>query len=433
MTVNATKRVLQASREGAARHSGGDAADDVSAELTRTILGVDRFFRAERGGGDGGTLDEEGLVPVHWSPLEPVEVHGWEDAKTRLRNAAERASVLPKPYERDWLTEQALAMLTLTRWLAGEALAYEEVVAGALRVDPRPPDERAVRHAIERRARALADAGYASFAAYQDEDRVAPDDVAGVTQELIAAARARTEARLPTLRLPSDTIGVEAVSGTPFSAYCDYPGRKVWINTDIPLTRAALKHLVAHEAYPGHDAHMGHRDALVRAGEMLPDGALVVTNTASSALFEGIAECGLDLLEWRTERGDGVAWAHDRLEWLASIEVAHGLNTGRMDAAEAEQLLRDWCDADDAWIDAKIRFVTHAVRAPFVYGYWWGGTAVGRWWRSVRASERDSAVRHLYDRMHSPSTLAAHASGTASSAPLAGVAAREGEVLQHVD
>jgi hypothetical protein len=431
MTVSRTTMATQASG-GVAAGGRTDAAIDVSSELTRTILGVDRYFRTERGGGDGGKLDAEGLVPVHWSPLEPVEVHGWEDAKGRLRRVAERASVLPSPYERDWLTEQALAMLTLTRWLSAEALAYEEVVAGALRVDPRPPDARTVRHAIERRARAVADAGYESFAAYQEEERVAPDDVSRVTQELIAAARARTEARLPTLRLPSDIIGVEAVSGTPFSAYCDYPGRKVWINTDIPLTRAALKHLVAHEAYPGHDAHMGHRDALVRAGEMLPDGALVVTNTASSALFEGIAECGLDLLEWRTERGDRVAWAHDRLEWLASIEVAHGLNTGRMDAAAAERLLRDWCDADDAWIDAKLRFVTHAVRAPFVYGYWWGGTAVGRWWRRVGAWERDAAVRHLYDRMHSPSTLAAHAAGTASSVPFAGAAAKAEEVPNHV-
>jgi hypothetical protein len=32
----------------------------------------------------------------------------------------------------------------------------------------------------------------------------------------------------------------------------------------------------------------------------------------------------------------------------------------------------------------------------------------------VRASERDAAVRHLYDRMHSPSTLAANDPATAS-------------------
>jgi hypothetical protein len=410
-------------------------ATDVSTDLTRTILGIDRFFRDAQGAAAVDKLDAEGLVPVHWSPLEPAAVGDWDAATERLRRIVEQASVLPDPYERDWLTEQTLSMLALSQWLSGAPLTYEEVVAGALRVDPRPPSALVVRHARERRERALVDAEYRPFAAYQEEDLVPPASVVPTMAELIVAARARTEARLPGLLLAADTIGVEAVPGTPFSAYCDYPGRTVWINTDVPFTRAALKHLVAHEAYPGHDAHMAHRDALVRSGSMLPDAALVVTNTASSVLFEGIAERGLDLLEWRTARGDGVAWAQDRLEWLASIEVAHGLNTGRLSVPEAEEVLRSWCDADDAWIDAKIRFVTHAVRAPFVYGYWWGGTVVGRWWRRVSAAGRDVAVRHLYDRMHSPTTLAAHDPGTAAGAAFAGGArdaTSAGEVRQRV-
>ncbi len=383
-------------------------ARDVSADLTRTVLGIDRFYRASRASGSD-KLDQEGLVPVHWSALEPHTVEGWSEAKARLRDVLEGATTLPDPYQRDWLSEQTLSLTALVRWLAGEDLAYEQVVAGTLRIDPRPPSARTVERARSARDAALAAAGYDSFPAYAEAERVPPAEVAGVMATMVAQARERTEQRLPGLRLAPDTIGVKSVAGTAFSAYCDYPGRAVWINTDVPFTRAALKHLVAHEAYPGHDAHMSHRDALVRSGTMLPDAALVITNTASSVLFEGIAECGLDLLEWRDDPLDQVAWTHDRLEWLASIEVAHGLNTGRLDAGEAQRLLRTWCDADPAWIDAKLRFVTHGLRAPFVYAYWWGGTVVGRWWRSVRAAGRDRAMRHLYDRMHSPTTLIAHA------------------------
>ncbi len=306
----------------------------------------------------------------------------------RLRDVLDGAATLPDPYERDWLCEQTLSLTALVRWLAGDDLAYEQVVAGTLRIDPRPPSARTVERARLARDAALAAAGYGSFPAYAEAERVPPAEVAGVMASFVAQARERTEQRLPGLRLAPDTIGVKAVAGTAFSAYCDYPGRAVWINTDVPFTRAALKHLVAHEAYPGHDAHMSHRDALVRSGTMLPDAALVITNTASSVLFEGIAERGLDLLEWRDDPLDQVAWAHDRLEWLASIEVAHGLNTGRLDAGEAQRLLRTWCDADPAWIDAKLRFVTHGLRAPFVYGYWWGGTVVGRWWRRARGRPR---------------------------------------------
>jgi hypothetical protein len=383
------------------------SAHDVSVELTRTILGIDALYRAGRSGGSD-KLDTEGLVPVHWSPLPAVEVSDWRDARARLAAIVARAATLPDPYERDWLTEQGLATSTMARWLGGEVLAYEEQVAGLLRVDPTPPAAAAIEAARARRDAAVRRAGFPSYAAHAEARRVAPGDVGAVTQELITEARTRTEAHLPHLRLPPDTIGVKTVSGTAFSAYCDYPGRRVWINTDVPMTRATLKHLVGHEAYPGHDAHMGHRDALVREGRMLPDAALVVTNTASSVLFEGIAERALDLIGWREGDEDAIAWHHDRLEWLASIEVAHGLNTGRMSAGEAAAFLRDTCDADEAWIDAKIRFVTHPIRAPFVYAYWWGGTVVGRLWARVRAPLVPSAISHLYDRMHTPSTLLAH-------------------------
>lgn len=394
-------------------------AHDVSTALTRTVLGIDRYYRASKTAGTD-TLDREGLVPVHWSPLAPEAVDGWGDALGRLRRLLDAASTLPTPYERDWLSEQLLALTVLVRWLAGgavaaEPLSYEQVVAGTLRIDPRPPTALALRGARTLRDAAVVDAGFGGYADYLEAERVAPDAVAGLLGELIGEARRRTEQRLPSVQLPADVIGVRAVSGTAFSAYCDYPGRAVWINTDVPYTAATLKQLAAHEAYPGHDAHMGHRDALVRAGRALPDTALVITNTAGSVLFEGIAERGLDLLEWRDDPLDRIAWSQGRLEWLASIEVAHGLNTGRLTTDEARRLLRDLCDGDEAWIDGKLRFVTHGLRAPFVYTYWWGGAVVGRWWRGVRAARRDRAIGNLYDRMHSPATLLTHADEEASN------------------
>jgi hypothetical protein len=141
---------------------------------------------------------------------------------------------------------------------------------------------------------------------------------------------------------------------------------------------------------------------------MPADAALVITNSASSALFEGIAERGLDLLAWRDSPEDAIAWRHNRLQWLASIEAAHALNTGRATPNEIAELLLDLCNGDRAWIEGKIDFVTHRLRAPFVYAYWHGGSAVGRWWRGVPAGRFDAAITHLYDRMHTPSTLAAH-------------------------
>lgn len=382
-------------------------ASQLSVELTRTILGADAFYRAQAAQ-TGDHLDAEGLVPVHWSPLEPHKVESWQEALEKLADIVTAASRLPNSYERNWLTEQALAVHNLLSWRSGVDMSYEEVVAGTLRIDSSPPSAATMKRAKAARDQAVEAAGYRSFADYRASNLIPSSQIEGHVKRFIAELRERTEERLPWIRLPEDTIGTKVVSGVAFSAYCDYPGRAVWLNADIPLTLAELKQIVAHESYPGHDAHMGHRDAIVRSGEALADTALVITNTASSVLFEGIAERGLDLLGWRTEPDDAIAWLHGRLQWLASMEVAHGINTGRLTSAEAAEFLRTMTDGEEGWIDAKLRFVTHKLRAPFVYGYWWGGHVVGRWLERVPVLRLEEAVRHLYDKMHSPTTLEAH-------------------------
>lgn len=385
-------------------------SESVSGFLSRIILGADAHYRQQQAG-EQGVLDAEGLVPVHWARLKapPLE---FPLALEQLQQCLDQASSLPDPWARDWLSEQTLAFRNLLRWIGGEGLDYEQVVAGCLRVDPTPPSPATLGELTARRDWALQaaglEAGRKGYEAYMEQDGVPSSQVEPTLLALLAEGRERTLARLPQLHTPAEPIGVKAVSGVPFSAYCDYPGKAVWINIDLPYTRSELKHLVGHEAYPGHYLHMGHRDALVQAGQMPLDGALVVTNTASSVLFEGIAERGLDLLGWRESPFDRVAWAQNCLEKACMIEVAHGLNTGRMSAQEATRFLEQTCFGDPAWIEGRLRFVTHRLRSPFIYAYWWGGVVVGAWWQRVSAAHWDRAVAYLYDRMHSPSTLMAH-------------------------
>lgn len=386
------------------------SATHLSSELTRIVLGMDAYYRQQQNS-NNGKLDAEGLVPVHWAKEPPLELFGWGDAKEKLLQVITQASLLPEPLQRDWLTAFALSLLTLARWFDGEDIAYEEIVAGALQIDPRPPTRNAIQVLVARRDAALKQAGYASYDAYKEKNIVAKQDITSVMTALLAEGRVRTQARLPMLAFPPEPATVMAVEGVPFSAYCDYPGKKIWINTDVPYTYAALKHLVGHEAYPGHYTHMYHRDALRQEERMLADSALVVTNTASSVLFEGIAELGLDLLGWRDTPEDQISWWHNRLLWACSIEVAHALNTGRASSKEMTRFLQQTCNADDAWIQGKLAFVTHRLRAPFVYGYWWGGTVVGRWWQQIPATKFNDAITYLYNYMHSPASLSAHWQG----------------------
>ncbi len=378
-----------------------------SKQLTKLVLGLDAFYRQTRVDGSG-KLDNEGLVPVHWSGEEAMFIDNWRDALRKLNAYLLQASLLPDPWARDWLCDYALSLITLVRWLSGEALSYEEIVAGTLGIDPYPPTEPAIRGLRMRRDAALNRAGYASFEAYTETNGVAKANLVNVGNDLLTKARKQASTRLPMLTLPPHPIEMMPVKGVPYTAYCDYPGKTIWINIDVPHTRSGLKQLVGHEAYPGHYLHMYHREKLVREGKMLPDAALVVTNTASSVLFEGIAERGLDLMAWRETPEDEIAWWQNRLEWLCSIEVAHALNTKRSSPKETAAFLRQTCDAHEAWIEGKLAFVTHHLRAPFVYCYWWGGTIVGHWWARISARKLGLAISYLYGKMHSPSTLNTH-------------------------
>ena len=70
-------------------------AFEVSSELTRLILGADRLYRAGKAAGSDH-LDREGLVPVHWSPLEPEHLdQSWCSFDFLLRRETLWLTVLP--------------------------------------------------------------------------------------------------------------------------------------------------------------------------------------------------------------------------------------------------------------------------------------------------------------------------------------------------
>lgn len=386
-------------------------AAELSRRLTALILGADTMYRASLGSGEA-RLDSLGLpiglVPMHWSDVEPQAVESWEHAQRELTACLDEAMTLTDPWARDWCTELCCSLRVLFRWYGGDEIAFEQFVSGALRIDPLPPAEAGLHYLLAERQRALVTAGYDSYEAYLDENRLDADQVLPILQQLVSEAEVLTRQRLPHLRLPDTLPQVETMTGTPYSAYFSYARKSFSINTDVAYTAADLKHLVGHEVYPGHYVHMSHRDAMVREGAMAHDAALVITNSASTVLLEGVAESGLDLLGWRNTGHDRIAWISNRIQWNCSIVVAHALATRRWGAGESREFLVRNCTQTEAWIDGKLRFVSDRRRAPFVYAYWWGGTVVGRWWARVPRQQKDRAIDYLYSRMHSPATLAAH-------------------------
>ncbi len=202
-----------------------------------------------------------------------------------------------------------------------------------------------------------------------------------------------------------EPVGVHRV---PFAAYCDYPGRRLILNLDYGYTLPALKHLACHEGFPGHFVHMALREALTSSGEMPLDGALVVTSSASSPLFEGIAETGIQFLDWIEGPTDRLAIALNRLRSAARINAAWKIHAENASEQAAVAYLMSTCLQSRAWAESRLAFLTHPLRAPFIFAYWYGEQAVEQVWQRVEPARRREFWHFLYSNMHTPSTLDAY-------------------------
>lgn len=377
-------------------------------EVATITAGLDRLYRRMNAGND--VLDKEGLVPVYLIPVEAEGFDSWAEADARLAEVEKRLGAETDELRRAYLGE----MIDSLRALIGtfqdpHALSYQERVRRCLRVPPEPVPETVLAGYRTTIATALNDLGYdgrsidQALPRWEAEARVADDDVLPTIERLLHEARQRTESLM--FEVPEGTLKPVGVHGVPFAAYCDYPGRQLILNLDFGYTLPALKHLACHEGFPGHLVHMALREALTASGAMPLDGALVVTSSASSPLFEGIAENGIQFLDWVEGPADRLSIALNRLRSAARINAAYQIHAEQRAQADVVDYLVRTCYQPERWAQSRLAFLTHPLRAPFIYAYWYGDQAVERVWQRVEPAQRAAFWRYLYENMHTPATL----------------------------
>jgi hypothetical protein len=376
--------------------------------ITTALLGVDAFYRVESG-------DEDGLAVLNMDTageFVPETFGSWQAARERFADLRQEAVGLPEPDRRVYYDQLAQSTLAFIEW-RHHGLPFEAQLTGFLHV---PAEEAATAELdlLRTEIRGLLDrAGYpgdlrAQCAAWEARHRIPAGDVPSVLRDLLQKAWDRTEERVIRIPAPrSDGMRVRPVSGVAFNARCDYLERQIEINTDPILTLPGLRHLAVHEGYPGHYVQFKLRETWYREGTAPADVLLSVVNTASSSVFEGIADSGMDLVGWLDSEDD-------RLQALLSRYRA-GIGTGAAWRLHAlgwtADAVRDWLHSvsltgGEGWVANRMAFIAAPSRAVLIWSYWWGEPVVTAAWSAAPPGRRSDFVRYLYGRMHSNTTVA---------------------------
>lgn len=381
----------------------------IGKELAELTAGIDALYRNTPR--SDGFLDKEGLIPVAMAKVDPQPLRDYEEARTRLealraRLPAEAESAL----RADYVGEMIDSLLALVTTFEEKPISFAERVSRQIRVPTQlVPDAELEGYRTTIRQK-LDELGYSGgsltedFNRWEVQARVPVNSVLEVLRTLISEGRDRVTATM--YPMASEWMEPVGVSAVPFSAYCDYPTRKVLLNLDFPYTRFSLKHLATHEVFPGHLVHMSLRERYVAEGKMPLDGAQVVTSSASSALFEGIADNGMFFLDWVDGPEDELGVALQRLRSAMRCNAAWMMHAQGMTLDEIVPIMADKALQDPVTARSRLAFLSHNLRAPFVYAYYSGDMAVHEVWKTVTPDQRKDFWAYLYGNMHTPTTLA---------------------------
>ncbi len=374
--------------------------------VTPVLLGIDALCRTP-----GGEADD-GLVVVNMSTTHAaMPLASFAEARAVLEDLRRRAATLAEPDRRVYYDQLCLSTLALLEWRE-HGLAFADQVGRFLHISSQPASDGELDALRAEMREVLTGLGYtgdlrAQCLAWEARHRVPAGEVQDTAQALLDEAWDRTNAVLPIPAPKSDGMRVQGVSGVAFNARCDYMRRTVELNTDPVLTGPALKHLAVHECYPGHYVQFKLRETWYREGRAAADGLLSIVNSASSSVFEGIADYGLRLLDWidgdddrftaamtryRSGIGTGAAWRLHFLGWTAD-RVAGWLRDQSLVGGEG-------------WVQNRMQFIEAPQRSALIWSYWAGEPAVATAWSRVDPAARDAYLAFVYGRMHSTTSVA---------------------------
>ena len=373
-------------------------------ELASVTLGIDALDRRLRGTTD--VIDGLVVINMGWKDVRPFE--DYAEARCALAQLAKKSFSLPEPDRRMYYLQACISLDSFCAFRQGNLPALTDQVGMFLHADCAPASEAYFAERCAKLQEAFKTLGYSGTlqemtAKWEAENRVPADKVQDTMNALMVEARERTGKFLP---LPEAHYHCDTEKGGPFSARSDYDNLRVVVNIEPAYTLPALKHLVCHEAYPGHYMQFTMRKVLWEQGLAAADGLLSVCNHSSSSTFEGIADMGRRFIGWTEDPNDAVFCILSDIKSAMGTVSSYQMNVLGWSDEQIVDYMHKWpMLGGEGAIKSRLSFVRDPSRAALIWSYWRGDQAMANVLDRVSEADMPRFYDYIYGRLHTPASL----------------------------
>lgn len=377
----------------------------VGYDITAIALGMDALERRLQQG--SGALDTEGLIPIYIGGdlVSPKGYENWIGVKKDLAEIASRIEQCPVRSRKSFLEALSRSLYAAIKVFEGEETSFAYRLEHLVGVPAGPADEMVIEELREEIDQALSRRKIVRGSLAQrvqtwQSSKFIPiehlDEEYGRLQE---EAVKRTSSRV--FDVGDFRMRLVLTSGSHAAGRCNFMESTMEINTDIGCTRAALKHLVTHENFPGHATQLLYTLDAFKRGVASADVLLCTLNGIPGVIQEGIGDQATEIIDWVEDDDDVIQIALRRLR----IAVATTASWKLMELGQPEDsvvsYIKETGFALNPYVDGRITQAKHIYRGPFNASYYHGNQAVREVRLRTPKEHYDEFITYLYGRMHS--------------------------------
>jgi len=377
--------------------------------MTAVTIGIDRFERSKSVG--ASLLSGEGLVPIYIGDglVEPISYSDWGAVHADIDGLFSDIDALPEGERKVFFTGMIRSLKVAVRLFSGDNPTFEEKVSDLVGAPIDLIDPEIIETARDNLDKLLSGAGFSAgslkerVTAWEEQRAIETGKLEAVFVELMAQARQRTNDMI--FDTGDYNMTLNPISDVPYTARCSFNQGKMDLNMDLSFTRAALKHLVCHEVFPGHSTQLLSTRKAVEEGRATADALLITANAITGCVQEGIGDQGVQLIDWIEDDDDQIHLELRRLRSAAQTTAAWEFMVEGKPKEDVLNYLRDVAMGQEAWAQGRLRMAAHPFRGPFIASYWSGNEAVREVRERVKPEQRAAFIDTLYSHAHSPRSL----------------------------